>query len=144
MKKTLYLILKILIILILIISTVITGLLIYYKSNYENESTDNADIKNSKLVELYEQNLINNEIIQNDVSNEMTSQNQSKDLKVELPGENIQIITEIDDWRLVLVNSENTLPENFEVELANYDSTRQFDSRAIGELIRNDKRYEKS
>ncbi len=37
----------------------------------------------------------------------------------------------IDDWRLVLVNYENELPENFEVELSNIDTTRQFDSRAI-------------
>ena len=41
----------------------------------------------------------------------------------------------LNDWRLVLVNSENSLPENFFVELSNIDSQRQFDTRAIGELI---------
>lgn len=40
----------------------------------------------------------------------------------------------LNDWRLVLVNYENTLPENFSIELSNIDSQRQFDSRAIGEL----------
>ncbi len=41
----------------------------------------------------------------------------------------------IDDWRITLVNHENQLPENFEIELANIDSTRQFDKRAISELM---------
>lgn len=40
----------------------------------------------------------------------------------------------IDDWRIVLVNYENLLPEDFEVELAYIDKTRKFDARAIAEL----------
>ena len=40
----------------------------------------------------------------------------------------------IDDWRLTLANYENLLPENFTVKVSNIDNTRQFDSRAIGEL----------
>lgn len=38
---------------------------------------------------------------------------------------------EITDWRLTLANYENALPEDFKVELANIDSTKQFDARAI-------------
>lgn len=41
---------------------------------------------------------------------------------------------QITDWRLVLANYDNILPEDFTVEVANIDSTRQFDSRAIGYL----------
>lgn len=41
---------------------------------------------------------------------------------------------EITDWRLRLANYDNLLPEDFEVELANIDSTRQFDARAIKDL----------
>lgn len=41
---------------------------------------------------------------------------------------------EINDWRLTLANYENLLPEDFKVEVANIDNTRQFDARAIGEL----------
>ena len=41
---------------------------------------------------------------------------------------------EINDWRVTLANYENILPENFTVKVSNIDSTRQFDSRAIGEL----------
>lgn len=42
----------------------------------------------------------------------------------------------IEDWKIKLVNYENQLPENFEIELANIDSTRKFDKRAINELFR--------
>lgn len=42
---------------------------------------------------------------------------------------------EIDDWKLVLVNSDNPLPENFEPQLADIDKTRKFDSRAIEFLM---------
>ena len=40
----------------------------------------------------------------------------------------------IDDWKLILANYENLLPEDFSVKVSNIDKTRQFDSRAIGEL----------
>ena len=39
-----------------------------------------------------------------------------------------------DDWRLILVNKDNEIPEDYEVELANVDNRLQFDKRAIGEL----------
>ena len=41
---------------------------------------------------------------------------------------------ENDDWKIILVNSENPLPEDYQIELANIDKTRKFDKRAIGEL----------
>lgn len=40
----------------------------------------------------------------------------------------------IADWKLKLVNYQNTLPEDFQIELSNIDETRKFDSRAIQEL----------
>lgn len=43
--------------------------------------------------------------------------------------------TKIDDWRLILVNSENDIPENFTVNLASIDKYRQVDSRIITELM---------
>lgn len=101
--KTVFFILKILIVSLLIISILITGGLIYYKKNYEQEE------------------------IKNDNKNEAEI--------VELQGGNVEIIEEINDWRLILVNNENPLPENFAVELANFDYARQFDKRAINELI---------
>ena len=42
----------------------------------------------------------------------------------------------INDWRLVLANYENILPEDFEIELANIDDTRQFDAiKYLREMI---------
>lgn len=38
---------------------------------------------------------------------------------------------EITDWNLKLANYENILPEDFTVDVANIDETRQFDARAI-------------
>lgn len=40
----------------------------------------------------------------------------------------------IDDWCLILVNHEHTLPEDFNPELTSIDKIRKFDSRAIDEL----------
>ncbi len=57
----------------------------------------------------------------------------------EIPTEN-SVVTEekepnkITDWRLILVNHEHTLPEDFNPELASIDKIRKFDSRAIDEL----------
>lgn len=72
-------------------------------------STDNEDIQT---------NLNTNELIEykeNDNPNESEVKNKK----------------EITDWRLTLANFENILSEDFEVELADIDDTRQFDARAI-------------
>lgn len=58
-------------------------------------------------------------------SNEENELNQDNKTPEEKPKK------EIDDWRLTLANFENLLPEDFEVELADIDDTRQFDARAI-------------
>lgn len=43
-------------------------------------------------------------------------------------------IKEITDWRLILVNIDNALPEDYKIELEDIDQYRQFDARAIQEL----------
>lgn len=48
--------------------------------------------------------------------------------------EAVQVKKEIDDWRLVLVNFENELPEDFSPELVYIDKTRQIDKRVKDEL----------
>ena len=35
------------------------------------------------------------------------------------------------DWKLILVNSENKLPDNYQISLESIDEYRKFDSRAI-------------
>lgn len=66
----------------------------------------------------------NNEIqVDNNISkNDLNQDNEDSEKKPK---------KEIDDWRLTLANFENLLPEDFEVELADIDDTRQFDARAI-------------
>lgn len=65
---------------------------------------------------------------ENLVANTTTEVNNTENTTTETPKK------EIDDWRVTLANYENILPENFTVKVSNIDSTRQFDSRAIGEL----------
>lgn len=48
--------------------------------------------------------------------------------------EAVQVRKEIDDWRLVLVNFDNELPNDFSPELVYIDKTRQIDSRIKNEL----------
>ncbi len=43
--------------------------------------------------------------------------------------------TKIDDWRLILVNFENDIPEDFTLDLASIDKYRAVDSRIISELM---------
>ncbi len=40
----------------------------------------------------------------------------------------------IDDWRLILVNADNPVPDDYTFELSGIDETRKFDSRAIDDL----------
>lgn len=76
--------------------------------------------KNDKTIKTSTNNDIvqeNMEINENKETNESEVENKNK--------------KEINDWRLTLANYENILPDDFEVELANIDDTRQFDARAI-------------
>lgn len=70
---------------------------------------------------------INNNALNIKVENKVSVQNSSITTLEDKP-------KTISDWRLILVNYENALPENYEMELEYIDDTRQFDSRAIGEL----------
>ena len=77
--------------------------------------------------------LYRNELIDN------TNKNEINNIVISTPQnvvfEKVEKKIEIDDWRLLLVNYDNKLPEDFKIELSNIDSTRKFDKRAIGELI---------
>ena len=114
--KTMWLIFKALIVSFFIISICVTGSIIYYKTSIEETSVELKD----------------NQIDQN---NPLTGNISDEGLKVVLPGENIEIIQEEVDWRVVLVNIDNPLPENFKIELANVGGNKEFDARAANELI---------
>lgn len=99
------------VILILIFLISMIGTYIFIKKDYDNKVV-NEDA-NNQLVEDIKQ-----------------SESKSKTITI------TATITEneINDWKLVLVNYENALPDDFNVELSNIDKTRKFDSRAINEL----------
>lgn len=124
LMKTFFMLLKILIVSLLVISTCITAIAIKQKKN--EVQIEIAKKENEKLA-LNEENLIKEKNLEKEIN--------SKDLRVLVSGENAQGINEISDWRIMLVNTENPLPKNFKIELANYDKTRQFDVRAIDDLI---------
>lgn len=81
-------------------------------------------IKGDKAVETSS----NDENAHISTANETTS-NQIQQEEIEQPQPKAK--KEITDWNLRLANYENILPEDFEVEVANIDDTRQFDARAI-------------
>ncbi len=122
MKKTIYFILKIIIVLLLITFSLLGIGMLYCKSYY-----------------IPKDSYAKNAIYFNSITNKNTINDKNgkrKDLtRVELPGERIEIITEIDDWRLILVNSENPLPETFSIELAQVNGAKEFDARAANELM---------
>lgn len=67
-----------------------------------------------------ESNVVTSNELKNNISNTIdTNENNPKVL---------------DDWRIRLANSDNILPDDFSVELADIDEIRQFDARAIDEL----------
>ena len=128
--KTIWLIIKILIVSLLLVSIAITGTVIYYKTNYEQTNDSETNLV-----------LSNNQIQKN---NTLANENVARDLKVELPGDNVHVVQEEQDWRLILVNAENPLPKNFKIELTKINGNKEFDSRAASELTRNDASSESS
>lgn len=135
--KTIWFSLKILIVSLLIISIFMTGGIIYYKTNYEQSKQKNETelVSNNQIQETNNLNITKKFAVENNSNTVETK-------KVELQGGNVEIITELDDWRLILVNSENPLPENFSIELTKVNGSKEFDARAAGELLRNDTGYE--
>ena len=126
--KTMWFIFKSLIVSFFVISIIITGSIIYYKTNIEQNLNETNLVANNNRI-ISDNTLANNEVA-GDLKVELPG-----DLKVELPGDNVHIIQEEIDWRIILVNNDNPLPENFKIELANVGGAREFDARAASELI---------
>ena len=99
------------VILILIFLISMIGTYIFIKRDY-----DNKVVKEN----------VNNQLVEN------IKQSESKSKTITITATITE--NEINDWKLVLVNYENALPDDFNVELSNIDKTRKFDSRAINEL----------
>ena len=69
----------------------------------------------------------NNDNMQISTANQI----QENQVQYKEPEPEPKVKKEITDWNLRLANYENILPEDFEIEVANIDDTRQFDARAI-------------
>ena len=71
------------------------------------------------------------ETVETSTDNNTTQVGEVKETTDTTQEEQPKLKKEITDWRLTLANYENILPEDFEVEVADIDDTRQFDARAI-------------
>lgn len=89
-----------------------------------NVSTNQNEIINSI-------NDVENEITEsiNNVQNEITEPIEKTENEISEP-----IVEPELDWELTLVNSNNPIPDNYELTLVSIDEYREFDSRAIGKL----------
>lgn len=67
----------------------------------------------------------------NENNSQISEANENVNNQIQQEQPEAKVKKEITDWRLTLANYENILPEDFEVEVANIDETRQFDARAI-------------
>lgn len=82
------------------------------------------------IVKLLKKDEIAETVSNNDNTTQVSTDNETENtLVIEQPEPKVK--KEITDWELTLANYENILPEDFEVEVADIDDTRQFDSRAI-------------
>lgn len=98
------------------------------------EIVDSAD--QEPYTEVYNNNLAEDKQersdgMQNDNKN---TQNGTVNGQVGLPSKEEIREVNIDDWRLLLVNGDNPVPDDYIFELSNIDDIRKFDSRAIDEL----------
>lgn len=93
------------VILVLIFLISMIGTYIFIKRDYDNKVVNES---------------VNNQLVENIKQSETITTSTTE--------------KEINDWKLILVNYENALPEDYKIELSNIDETRKFDSRAIDEL----------
>lgn len=114
---------------IMIVVVAFASIIAIIVSSVKNLYTDLFIAKNENLENInYEEELNNQE-------NENSSTNENIAYEVVLNENNaVEFRKQIDDWRLVLVNSENELPHDFSPDLAYLDKTRQIDRRIKEEL----------
>lgn len=118
---------KVIIVIIIFILICLLQVVIFKKFVFEDK-TNYFSIAQNNL----KNNSKDNTLVIENITNGSNLENTIIDIKPLIKTEKEP--KEIDDWRLVLVNYENSLPEGFEPQLANIDKTRQFDSRAIDDL----------
>ena len=99
---------------------IVSIILVYILNNLGNSKEVGA-MTNNISNETFENSILEtNSIDNNTISTEHVTSEES--------------LQKLNDWKLILVNYENTMSEDYIPPLANIDSTRQFDARAIDSL----------
>jgi D-alanyl-D-alanine carboxypeptidase len=93
-------------------------------NSYAIGTTDEADTANNNSVNA-DNTLING---MNEDYTDKKAKDDSEEEKEDIKSK------KIDDWRLILVNADNPVPDDYTFELTSLDEFRTFDSRAIGDL----------
>lgn len=116
---------------VVIVLPIIVIFFIINKANSKNSQEVNSEI--SKQTEETTQSTSENTTGQTNVatSSTGTTNTSSTNTSSTVEGNETPNVDVTTDWRIRLANYDNILPEDFEVELADIDSTRQFDARAI-------------
>ena len=116
---------------VVIVLPIIVIFFIINKANSKNSQEVNSEI--SKQTEETTQSTSENTTGQTNVatSSTGTTNTSSTNTSSTVGGNETPNVDVTTDWRIRLANYDNILPEDFEVELADIDSTRQFDARAI-------------
>ena len=116
---------------VVIILPIIVIFFIINKANSKNSQEVNSEI--SKQTEETTQSTSENTTGQTNVatSSTGTTNTSSTNTSSTVEGNETPNVDVTTDWRIRLANYDHILPEDFEVELADIDSTRQFDARAI-------------
>lgn len=116
---------------VVIVLPIIVIFFIINKANSKNSQEVNSEI--SKQTEETTQSTSENTTGQTNVatSSTGTTNTSSTNTSSTVEGNETPNVDVTTDWRIRLANYDHILPEDFEVELADIDSTRQFDARAI-------------
>ena len=116
---------------VVIILPIIVIFFIINKANSKNSQEVNSEI--SKQTEETTQSTSENttETTNVETSSTGTTNTSSTNTSSTVGGNETPNVDVTTDWRIRLANYDHILPEDFEVELADIDSTRQFDARAI-------------
>ena len=100
------------------------------------EEFKNGKLKNNKEVKDEDENSGTSESDAEDVEDNISNidEHLNDDEEQAGNGDDNNIEIDKDDWRLVLVNKQNEIPEDFEVELSSINGSLSADERIIGDI----------
>lgn len=109
---------------LLIILLIIFSKRIIFRNIEENEKVTSSNVVSNIAEE-------SNNIVESNISSNEVTEEEIEKIKVVIGKEEKEINL---DWNLLLVNTNNKIPDGYKVSLKNIDSYRSFDKRAIEPL----------